>query len=109
MIRFFLKSFCIMLLFFVGIILGMQKANTGLVQMRGYEDPSLYSAASIDEKDGEIDARLLGTKFNSHDLEDKKKKMQEMKAFNAFSTLGKKATEGTKEVTERIIGFIVRD
>ncbi|WP_050615830.1 DUF3679 domain-containing protein [Bacillus testis] len=107
MFRFFLTCFCLLLLFFVGVVLGMQKANTGLVNMRGYDDPSLRQAAQIRNEEGVLKPELFGKQVDSHDLEDKKKKLEEMKAFNAFSSLGKKATEGTKELTTRIIDFIV--
>ncbi|MGN1400735.1 MAG: DUF3679 domain-containing protein [Bacillus sp. (in: firmicutes)] len=103
MFRFLLKSAIVALVFFVGVILGMQKANEGLVNMRGYEDPLLYDAVSIEEEDGEAKAKLMGEEIASHDLEEKRRQMEEIKAFNFLSNIGKKIGEGTRGVVDHIL------
>ncbi|RFU65769.1 YqxA family protein [Peribacillus glennii] len=94
MIRFSLKCFGIMLVLFFGILIGMQHANQGMKKMKGYDDPALNSAFTVKESNhGDMEAAFLGQKVTSHDLEQKKKTLAEMKAFNLFSTIGKKLSE----------------
>ena len=90
-------------------MLGMQKANTGLVNMRGYDDPHLDRAVSIVKENGEVSASIMGEKVDSHDLEEKKKRLQELKAFNLFSDMGKKISDGTRDVFEKALEYIVPD
>ena len=107
--RFFLKCFLVIVIFFVGVMLGMQKANTGLVNMRGYDDPQLNSAISITDENGELSASIMGQQVDSHDLEEKKKRIQELKAFNFFSTMGKKVSDGTKDLFDKALKYVVPD
>ncbi|WP_042345793.1 YqxA family protein [Bacillus massiliigorillae] len=109
MFRFFLKFLLVLIIFFVGVLLGMQKANIGMLNMRGYDDPKLYSAVSVEQRDGEIDASILGKEINSYDLQEKKEKLEEIKAFNAFSNLGKKITESSKTLFNKALDFVVPD
>lgn len=109
MFRFFLKFLLVLVIFFVGVLLGMQKASTGMLNMRGYDDPKLYSAVSIKEQNGEVDASILGKEFNSTDLQEKKEKLEEIKAFNAFSNLGKKISDGSQQLFTKALEFIVPD
>ncbi|MGM9928613.1 MAG: DUF3679 domain-containing protein [Bacillus sp. (in: firmicutes)] len=97
----------VVFIFFVGVLLGMDKANTGLVNMRGYDDSELDRVVSIQQNNGEVQASILGEEVSSHDLEEKKKKIQELKAFNFFSNLGKKATEGTKVAFDKALELLV--
>ncbi len=109
MLRFWLKCFVIVLIFFVGVMFGLQKANSGLVNMRGYQDPQLGTAVSIENEEGLVNANILGEDLGSHDLEEKKKKLEELKAFNAFSSIGKKITAGIQESVTKIIEIAVPD
>ena len=90
-------------------MLGMQKANTGLVNMRGYDHPHLDSAVSIVKENGEVSASIMGEKVDSHDLEEKKKRLQELKAFNLFSDMGKKISDGTRDIFEKALEYMIPD
>ncbi|PLS15174.1 DUF3679 domain-containing protein [Bacillus sp. M6-12] len=91
MIRFYLKCLLLMAMLFLAVIFGMQHANQGMKKMKGYNDPSLNSAFTVEESSqGEMQASFLGQKVTSHDLEEKKKSLEEMKAYNFFSDIGKK-------------------
>ncbi|MBD3109746.1 DUF3679 domain-containing protein [Bacillus sp. AGMB 02131] len=105
--RFWLKCFGIILIFFVGVMFGLQKASSGLVNMRGYEDPELNAAVSVEHEEGVVTADILGEDLGSHDLEEKKKKLEELKAFNAFSNVGKKITNGIQQGVTKIIEWAV--
>jgi hypothetical protein len=85
----------IVLLF--GVLLGMQQANDGLLKMKGYADPSLQGAFSINQaQNGDVEAAFLGRKVTSHDLKEKQEKLEEIKAFNFFSTIGEKLAYAIK-------------
>lgn len=94
MVRFTLKCTFIILILFLGVLIGMQTANDGMKKMKGYDDPSLTSAFKVNGfHQGELEAAFLGKKITSHDLEKKKEKLEKMKAFNFFSSIGKKLGE----------------
>ena len=76
---------------FVSVLFGMQQANDGIIRMKGYGDEQFQGALSINEnREGELEASILGNDVSSHDLEKKKEKIEEMKAYNFFSSIGKK-------------------
>jgi hypothetical protein len=107
MVRFWLKCTGIILVLFLGVLIGMQQANDGMKKMKGYEDPSLNSAFIINQSDqGEMEADILGEKVTSHDLETKKEMLEEMKAFNFFSSLGKTLGETISAAFQALINMI---
>jgi hypothetical protein len=103
---FMLKSLCLAALMLISVLIGIQLANDGILKMKGYDDPNFQDAVSIDEKGNEIKATLLGNDISSHDLEAKKKKLEEISAYNFFSSMGKKMSEGISGASEKIVEFI---
>lgn len=104
---FMLKSMMLASLMFLAVLFGMQQANEGIHKMKGYDDPEFKSAFSIkEEEDGSIKSAILGNDVSSHDLEQKRKKLEEMKAFNFFSSIGKKLAEGISIAMEKSIDLI---
>jgi hypothetical protein len=104
---FMLKSFVLAALMFVSVLFGMQQANEGIHKMKGYDDPEFKSAFMIKEdEDGSYKSAILGNDVSSHDLEQKRKKLEEMKAFNLFSSLGKQLADGVSLVVEKTVDLI---
>ncbi len=102
--KFFLKSFIILSLMFLAVLYGMQLANEGIHQMKGYEDERFADVLTVTHtEDGEQELSVFGTAVGSHDLEAKKKKLEEMKAFNFFAELGKKTAGIIKSASEKLI------
>ena len=102
-----LKSFMLASLMFISVLFGMQQANEGIHKMKGYEDPEFKSAFSIDEKEnGSFETAILGNDISSHDLEQKREKLEEMKAFNLFSSIGKNLEDGVSTVVEKTVELI---
>jgi hypothetical protein len=92
---FLFKSIILASLMFLSVLFGMQQANIGIQKMKGYDDPKFKSALNIvTTEQGELQASVLGMDVSSHDLESKKQKLEEMKAYNLFSDLGKKISSG---------------
>jgi Protein of unknown function (DUF3679) len=103
---FMLKSLCLAALMFISVLIGIQLANDGIHKMKGYEDPNFQNAVSMDETGNEIKATLLGNEISSHDLEAKKKKLEEVSAYNFFSSMGKKMSEGISGASEKIVQLL---
>lgn len=104
---FMFKSFILASLMFISVLFGMQQANEGIHKMKGYEDPEFKNALSIKETEkGVFETAILGNDVSSHDLEQKRKKLEEMKAFNLFSSLGKSLANGVSAFMEKTIELI---
>lgn len=99
---FMLKVILLTSVVFISVLAGMQVANNGMDKMRGYEDPDFKSAFTIKENsDGNVETAILGNNVSSHDLEQKRQALEEMKAFNFFSSVGKKLANGMTEMVEK--------
>ena len=104
---FMLKAIMIAAVMFISVLFGMQQANNGINEMKGYEDAQFEGAFSFqDNEEGELEASILGNDVSSHDLEKKKEKLEEIRAYNFFSSLGKKLAEMVSFTTEKIIDLI---
>ncbi|MCM3765344.1 YqxA family protein [Neobacillus niacini] len=103
---FMLKSIVIAALMFIAVLTGMELANNGIHKMKGYDDPNFQNAVSINENGQQLNATFLGDEITSHDLEAKKKKLEEISAYNFFSSMGKKMSEGLTTASEKLIELI---
>ncbi|WP_160721795.1 DUF3679 domain-containing protein [Bacillus sp. USDA818B3_A] len=103
---FMLKSLCLAALLLIAVLTGMQLASNGIQKMKGYNDPNLEDAISIHEKDNHVQASILGNDISSHDIEAKKKKLEEISAYNFFSSMGRKMSDGISGASEKLIHFI---
>jgi hypothetical protein len=104
---FMLKSILIAAIMFVSVLFGMQQATLGIQNMKGYQNDQFKGAFSLQEGgEGQLEASILGNDVSSHELEKKKEELEELKAFNFFSSLGKKLAEGISRLTEKAIEII---
>lgn len=104
---FMLKAFLFTSLMFLVVLLGMQQANDGITKMKGYNDSNFKDAFTLQESEtGELHASILGNDVTSHDLKQKKEKLEEMKAYNFFSSIGRKLSNGLSTLAENVIYFI---
>jgi hypothetical protein len=103
---FMLKSFCLAALLLIAVLTGIQLANNGIQKMKGYDDPNLETAVSFQEKGNNVRASFLGNEISSHDIESKKKKLEEISAFNFFSSMGRKMSDGITGASEKLIQLI---
>ena len=105
---FMLKSLFIAALMFISVLFGMQFANDGIHRMKGYDDPNIGTAFTLNENErGKLQGTFLGQDVSSHDLEKKKEQLEKMKAYNLFSSVGKKLADGISTATGGTIEFIV--
>jgi hypothetical protein len=104
---FMLKSLFLAAIMFVSVLFGMQQANEGIVKMKGYGHEQFQGALSLNQtSEGEVEASILGNDISSHDLEKKKEELEEMKAYNFFSSIGKALAGFITNLTETMIQFI---
>jgi hypothetical protein len=105
---FMLKFFCIVALMFISVLAGMQLANDGIHKMKGYDDPNFQNAVALNDKGEHVKATFLGNEISSHDIDEKKKRLEEISAFNIFSSMGKKVSEGVSNASEQLIHLLTK-
>jgi len=107
--KFMLKSLAVMIILFIGVLIGMEKANQGMVQMKGYDDPSLPPPVIVNEsEEGKIEASLMGKELNhTEELAKKKKELEELETFNLFSSIGKKLAQIVTSVTNKLVDLLI--
>lgn len=98
---FTLRAAGIALLMFLCVLFGMQQANDGIKSMKGYEDENFASAFDFQKNDGNVEASVLGEDVTSHDLQKKKEQLEEMKAYNLFSSMGKGVADGMSSLAQK--------
>ncbi|TKC19971.1 YqxA family protein [Robertmurraya kyonggiensis] len=105
--KFFLKSIFVAALMFVSVLFGMQQANEGIYRMKGFEDADFKKALNVNQNEGgQMEVSVLGNDINSHNLAEKKEKLEEMKAYNFFSSIGKSLADGISAITKKSIELI---
>lgn len=101
---FMLKAILIASIMFVSVLFGMQLANDGILRMKGYHNDQYNGAFIVEENhSGELEATILGNDVTSHDIKKKKEELEEMKAYNFFSSLGKQFAGVVSNATEKVI------
>jgi hypothetical protein len=50
MVKFMFKCFVLCAILLLGILIGMQQANQGMIKMKGYNDPDLQSAFQVEKE-----------------------------------------------------------
>lgn len=104
MVKFMLKCFVLSSCLFVGVIIGMQQANEGMLKMKGYRDTELESVVQIEnEQNGEVEASVLGNTVTSQDLQKKQEQLERIEAFNFFSELGKQLSNFVSHIVSTAI------
>ena len=95
-----------MSLMFVSVLFGMQIANNGIKDMRGFEDPNFQGAFTINEQEENVQVSVLGQNMDSHDLNKKREQLEEMEAYNFFSDLGKILANMVNGIVDMVINLI---
>lgn len=93
--RFMVKCLFISVVLFLGVLLGMQQANDGMRKMKGYDDPAFQGEAfHVAETAEGYNGTILGRQLDSQDMKEKQEKLEGIKAYNVFSSAGKKLADG---------------
>ena len=105
--KFMFKCILLVSALFIGVLIGMEQANNGIVEMKGYEGEVFTSPVGISQnQQGDVEASFLGNDIESETLKEKKEKLEEMKAFNAFSSIGKALADTIVNITNVFVDFI---
>ncbi|MDT2045405.1 hypothetical protein CHN50_07055 [Priestia aryabhattai] len=103
MVKFMMKSLLLSVVLLFGVLLGMQTAQQGLIKMKGYDDPSIEQVFTVSKTgEGEVEADVMGNK-RVVDLEEKQKLLEERKAFNFFSSIGKSLANSIQAVIQKAV------
>lgn len=106
--KFILKFFLLVITLFFGVLLGMQQANEGLLKMKGFDDKTFGEAFHIKKTEaGEVEAAVLGQEITAHDIEEKQKKIEEMKAFHFISNLGGRLGDMLSIMFQQLTNLVV--
>ncbi|GGE74598.1 DUF3679 domain-containing protein [Priestia taiwanensis] len=105
MAKFMGKSILLVLLLFLGVLVGMQLATNNMNDMQGNEIQMNVKEQKEEEK-----------QLTSHQLEEKAKKLEDIQTFNAFSEAGSTVSnlvEGGFESTidvvlERLVNILAK-
>ncbi|WP_456278225.1 YqxA family protein [Bacillus sp. AK128] len=107
MIKFSFKFFLLFTILFLGVLLGMQQANEGIRDMKGYDDPEFKGAFHLTAgQSGGLEAAVLGNNITSHDIRVKQEKLEKMEAFNFFSSMGHKLADGITSLFQKLFDLI---
>ena len=107
--KFLLKTLVLVSVLFIGILIGMEKANQGMVQMKGYDDPSLPPPIHVSESaDGNIEASVMGKELShAEELAKKKKELEQLETFNLFSSMGKGLAKIVTDIVDNLVHLVV--
>jgi Protein of unknown function (DUF3679) len=104
---FIFKCILLVSVLFIGVLIGMQYASEGIIEMKGHEGHSLSSAVQLSQdEEGEYEASVLGNEIQEETIIEKKEKLEKMKAFNFFSSIGKSLAGFVSDLTNSIIEFV---
>ncbi|PFG05638.1 DUF3679 domain-containing protein [Bacillus sp. es.034] len=107
MTKFFFKCAFLITALFIGVLIGMQYANQGIVDMKGHEQQNFTSPVGVNQNmEGDVKASFLGNEIDSKTLTEKKEKLEEMKSFNVFSSIGKVIANTIESITNKIVDVI---
>lgn len=105
---FTLKCFVLAVALFLGVLIGMQYANDGIVETKGAQHDDAFSAPVkvSEDPEGNIEATILGEDVEGKTLKEKKEKLEEMKAYNFFSSIGKTIAGLVEGITNKLLDFL---
>lgn len=101
---FLFKSFCLLSVMFISVLSGIQFADNGIHQMNGGMDHAGLKVSLYQNKQP-----LSATDPFSHDIQAKQQKLEKMNAFNLFSFMGKKMSEGISNASAKILKSIANE
>lgn len=101
---FMFKTLVIAALMAISVLAGMQMANGGIHKIKGNDN---QTKVSINQNGNNI-GTSLGNNLINHDLDAKRKKLEEINSFNLFSSMGKKMADGITSATEKAVKKIIR-
>ncbi|MBS4199730.1 DUF3679 domain-containing protein [Bacillus sp. FJAT-49732] len=105
--NFFVKCVLLFGVLFIGVMIGMNKANEGMLNMKGYSDESFQTPVTIQQNDdGKVETTFMGRDLPTFNLDEKKEKLEEVKAYNFFSEAGKFLANIVTTIAQKIFEFI---
>lgn len=98
---FLFKSFCLLAMMFISVLSGIQIADDGIHHLNGSSGHVNQNLPIYQNKQS-----LSETDPLSHDIQAKQQRLEKMNAFNIFSFMGKKMSDGISNTSAKIINSI---
>lgn len=106
MVRFTFICMGLSIVLLFGVLLGMQLANSGIHELRGYNDPHFQGALHFNNIEGSVEATVLGQRVTEHDINAKKEELKSFKALNVISKLGQTVAQFFMILFNKIISIV---
>ena len=101
---FMLKSLAIASIMFISVLAGIQIANNGLNKLKGQPEQNIIATTPLKNETAN-----RSTSLSSHNLEAKKKKLEEINGQNLFSEMGRKMADGVASTSKSLINSIANN
>jgi hypothetical protein len=101
--RFMLTGLCLLALMYFSVSAGMKMADNGIDGMRGNIGEK-WQTATVSE----ASARNVPSGDSSHNLIAKQQILEKMNAFNLFSYMGKKLSDGITAISNTMIHAVFK-
>lgn len=99
---FLFKSFCLLAMLFISVLAGIQIADEGIHHMKGSSHSTNLNAPIYQNQQS-----LAKTESINNDIQAKQQRLEKMNAFNIFSFMGEKMSNGITEASAKILKSIV--
>lgn len=89
-----------MAVLFLAVLYGMQLAEQGIQRIKGDNEQLAEVWNASERKEGDTPS---GKKIDSHDLEKKKERLEELKVYNVFAEMGKALARALNRAAETLL------
>ncbi|OZM57759.1 hypothetical protein CIB95_05180 [Lottiidibacillus patelloidae] len=106
MTRFLMKCTLLFAVLVTGVVIGLQHAQSGIERL--HDTDRNYKIKLINNDLSNEEMSFLTEKLSSSDLEKKHKQLEDVKAFNFFSTLGTFLSTTLTKILDYIVSAIFK-
>ncbi|KGP73181.1 DUF3679 domain-containing protein [Pontibacillus yanchengensis] len=107
MVRFTVTFLIMVILFMSGVLLGMNQASLGMIQMRGFSDTNFHEAIKTQQPtSSNYEVEVLGKEFQQVPVEEKQQVYADMQITHGVQKLAFTLEKGVKWVYNTMI-FVV--
>jgi predicted PurR-regulated permease PerM len=106
MMGFLMKCVLLFAVLMTGIVIGLQQAHKGIERLHVADKN--HNINLINNDLGNEEMTFLGEKLSSSDLLKKHKQLEDVKAFNFFSSLGSFLSNSLSKIIDFIISLIFK-
>ncbi len=107
MVRMTMTFLVMIILFLGGVLIGMNQASLGMIEMRGYESESLQEAVQTSHVDtDDVEVKVLGQDFQQTPVDTKQKKYEELQTSQGIQKIAVNLEKSVQWVYNQMILMI---